>query len=195
MIESGLTLVGKQGFAGSGVADITALADVPKGSFYQYFESKHAYAIELLEDYWSSIESRHALILHDTQYRPLDRITRHFRAIGQDHKRQKFVLGCLIGNLGIEIADTGEEARTKLRQVVKNWASLLADCLKQAQAADDLDHNADVQEISAALIDAWEGAAIRAKVERSGAAYKRFETIVLPRLLGQIGRRSTSAET
>jgi len=183
LIESGLILVGKQGFAGSGVADITASAGVPKGSFYQYFESKQSYAIELLDDYWSAIEAKHAPVLHDERYTPLDRIVRHFRSIGQDHKQHKFALGCLIGNLGIEKADAGDDAQTKLRQIVKRWASLLSDCLKQAQVTNDLDHKADAQEIAAALVDAWEGAVMRAKIERSGAAYKRFETVVLPRLL------------
>jgi len=60
---------------------------------------------------------------------------------------------------------------------------LLSDCLKLAQAANDLDHKTDVGELAAALVDAWEGAVMRAKIERSGAAFKRFETVVLPRLL------------
>ncbi|MBV9564247.1 MAG: TetR family transcriptional regulator C-terminal domain-containing protein [Bradyrhizobium sp.] len=183
LIESGITLVGKQGFAGSGVADITGSAGVPKGSFYQYFENKQSYAIELMDEYWSAIEARHTQILHDERYAPLDRIARHFRSIGQDHKQQKFALGCLIGNLGLEMADAGEDARAKLRQILRHWASLLSDCLRQAQAAGDLDRKADVQEIAAALVDAWEGAVMRAKIERTGAAYKRFETVVLLRLL------------
>jgi TetR/AcrR family transcriptional repressor of nem operon len=183
LIESGLMLVGKQGFAGSGVADITDAAGIPKGSFYQYFDSKQSYAVELLNDYWSALEATHAAVLLDERYAPLDRIARHFRSIGQEHKQQQFVRGCLIGNIGVELANAGEEAQTKLRQVLKRWASLLSDCLKQAQAANDLDHKTDVGELAAALVDAWEGAVMRAKIERNGAAFKRFETMVLPRLL------------
>jgi TetR/AcrR family transcriptional repressor of nem operon len=183
LIESGLTLIGKQGFAGSGVADITASAGVPKGSFYQYFESKQSYAIELLDDYWSAIEDKHTKVLLDDRYAPLDRIARHFHSIGQDHKQQKYALGCLIGNLGVELAGAGEDAQAKLRQIVKRWASLLSNCLKQAQEVDDLDRKADVEELAAALIESWEGAVMRSKIERSGAAFKRFETVVLPRLL------------
>ena len=183
LLESGLTLIGKQGFAGSGVADITTAAGVPKGSFYQYFVSKQSYAIELLDDYWSAVEDKHAKVLLDERYAPLDRIARHFHSIGQDHKQQKYVLGCLIGNLGVEIAGAGEDAQTKLRQIIKRWATLLSDCLKQARAAGDLDRKADVEELAAALIESWEGAVMRSKIERSGAAFKRFETVVLPRLL------------
>ena len=165
LLESGLTLIGKQGFAGSGVADITTAAGVPKGSFYQYVEEKHT------------------KVLLDDRYAPLDRIARHFHSIGQDHKQQKYALGCLIGNLGVEIAGAGEDAQSKLRQIIKRWATLLSDCLKQAQAAGDLDRKADVEELAAALIESWEGAVMRSKIERSGAAFKRFETVVLPRLL------------
>jgi TetR/AcrR family transcriptional repressor of nem operon len=183
LLESGLTLIGKQGFAGSGVADITAAAGVPKGSFYQSFDSKQSYAIELLDDYWSAVEEKHTKVLLDVRYAPLDRIARHFHSIGQDHKQQKYALGCLIGNLGVEIAGAGEDAQSKLRQIIKRWAALLSDCLKQAQAAGDLDRKADVEELAAALIESWEGAVMRSKIERSGAAFKRFETVVLPRLL------------
>jgi TetR/AcrR family transcriptional repressor of nem operon len=183
LIESGLTLIGKQGFAGSGVADFTASAGVPKGSFYQYFESKQSYAIELLDDYWRTIEDKHTKVLLDDRYAPLDRIARHFHSIGQDHKQQKYALGCLIGNLGVEIAGSGEDAQAKLRQILKRWASLLSKCLKQAQEVDDLDRNRDVEELAAALIESWEGAVMRSKIERSGASFKRFETFVLVRLL------------
>jgi TetR/AcrR family transcriptional regulator, transcriptional repressor for nem operon len=183
LLESGLTLIGKQGFAGSGVADITAAAGVPKGSFYQYFDSKQSYAIELLDDYWSAVEEKHTKVLLDDRYAPLDRIARHFHSIGQDHKQQKYALGCLIGNLGVEIAGAGEDAQSKLRQIIRRWATLLSDCLKQAQAASDLDRKADVEELAAALIESFEGTVMRSKIERSGAAFKRFETVVLPRLL------------
>lgn len=183
LIESGLKLISKQGFAGSGVADITASAGVPKGSFYQYFESKQSYAIELLDDYWRAIEDKHTKVLLDDRYAPLDRIARHFHSIGQDHKQQKYAMGCLIGNLGVEIAGAGEDAQAKLRQILKRWASLLSNCLKKAKEVDDLDRKQDVEELAAALIESWEGAVMRSKIERGGASLKRFETVVLPRLL------------
>jgi TetR/AcrR family transcriptional repressor of nem operon len=185
LLDNGLTLIGKQGFAGSGVADITSAAGVPKGSFYQYFESKQSYAVELLEDYWSAIEDKHTKVLLDERYPPLDRIARHFHSIAQDHKQQKYVLGCLIGNLGVEIAGAGEDAQAKLRQILKRWASLLSNCLKEAQEGGDLDRKQDVEELAAVLIEAFEGAVMRSKVERGGASFKRFESIVLPRLLAQ----------
>jgi TetR/AcrR family transcriptional repressor of nem operon len=38
------------GFNGCGVQDITAAAEIPKGSFYNYFASKEDFA-QILEEY------------------------------------------------------------------------------------------------------------------------------------------------
>ena len=38
-----------QGYHGTGVKDIVDAAGVPKGSFYNYFDSKEAFAIAALE--------------------------------------------------------------------------------------------------------------------------------------------------
>jgi len=181
---SGQRLVGSHGFHGCGINDITEAAGVPKGSFYQYFESKETYAVDLLEDYWASIEERHGPILLDRRLKPVERVAKYFKALTQDHRQRKFTLGCLIGNLGIELSEGSEEARAKLNVLLKRWAVPLKACLLEAQAADELRSDLDAGELAAALIDAWEGAVMRGKIEQAGGAYRRFEKIVLPRLLG-----------
>ena len=51
LIEAGLKTLLGQGFNGSGVQDVADAARVPKGSFYNHFESKEAFAAEALERY------------------------------------------------------------------------------------------------------------------------------------------------
>jgi TetR/AcrR family transcriptional repressor of nem operon len=41
----------------------------------------------------------------------------------------------------------------------------------------------DAGELAAALIESWEGAALRGKVTRSRAPYERFEAVTVPALL------------
>ena len=45
LVASALEALHRQGFNGSAVQDITDAAGVPKGSFYNYFESKEALAL------------------------------------------------------------------------------------------------------------------------------------------------------
>ncbi len=51
IVDAGLRVLIEKGFNGCGVQDITAAAGVPKGSFYNHFESKEALGAEVVERY------------------------------------------------------------------------------------------------------------------------------------------------
>jgi len=183
LLSVGRDVVHDRGFNGCGVQDITAAAGVPKGSFYNYFESKEAFAAEILEEYWQSIEDRHGPILYDARIKPLARITRFFRALTDDHGKNDFALGCLIGNLSLELANGSEETRSKVLTLLERWQESLAACLREAQERNELNRKQNVKELAAILIEAYEGAVMRGKIEQNGNAYERFEKVVLPRLI------------
>lgn len=183
LLTVGRDVVHDRGFNGCGVQDITAAAGVPKGSFYNYFDSKEAFAAEILEDYWQSIEDRHGPILYDARIKPLVRIRKFFRALTDDHGKNDFALGCLIGNLSLELSNGSEEARAKLLALFARWQGAIAACLREAQERNELDRKENTQELAAIVIEAYEGAVMRGKIEQSGEAYDRFEKLVLPRLI------------
>lgn len=183
LISMGQDIVFGQGFNGCGVQDITSAASVPKGSFYNYFDSKESFAAEILEDYWQSIEGRHGQILRDKKTKPLARVRKFFHGLSQDHRENGFTLGCLIGNLSLELSLSSESMRRKLADILRRWQALLAACLREAQASGDLDGVVDAEELAAILIESYEGAVMRSKVEHNGKACDRFEKVVLPRLL------------
>lgn len=183
LIAMGQGIIYEHGFNGSGVQDITAAANIPKGSFYNYFESKESFAVEILENYWQSIESRHGKLLRDGKTKPLVRVQKFFHGLSMDHRENGFDLGCLIGNMSLELSLGSEMVRRKLADVLFSWEGLLATCLREAQAAGELDSKADVGALAAILIESYEGAVMRSKVEKSGKACERFEKVVLPRLL------------
>ncbi|CAD6558421.1 TetR family transcriptional regulator C-terminal domain-containing protein [Paraburkholderia sabiae] len=183
LLSIGRDVVLDKGFNGCGVQDITSAANVPKGSFYNYFETKEAFAAEIVEEYWQSIEDRHGPILYDARIKPLKRIVRFFRAISDDHGRENFKLGCLIGNLSLELSNTSEDTRAKLTDLLQRWEDGLAACLAEAQERGELDAGIKAGELAQIIIEAYEGALMRGKVEQSGDACARFERVVLPRLL------------
>jgi TetR/AcrR family transcriptional regulator, transcriptional repressor for nem operon len=183
LLSTGRQVVHERGFNGCGVQDITAAAGIPKGSFYNYFGSKEAFAAEILGEYWSSIETRHGPLLYDARIKPLERIARFFHAVSEDHAQHDFTLGCLIGNLSLELSNVSEESRLRLRSVLEQWEHSMASCIREAQVRNELASDGDADEIAAVLIEAWEGAVMRSKVERNRHACDRFESVTLPRLL------------
>ena len=61
IVDAGLKILIEKGFNGCGVQDITAAAGVPKGSFYNHFESKEALGAEVVERYGRDNPRRAAL--------------------------------------------------------------------------------------------------------------------------------------
>lgn len=183
LLDAGLGLVHAHGFAASGVKDITDAAGVPKGSFYAYFPSKEAFAAAILEHYWSDVETRLLPIL-DTSGVAQERITRFFHALADEHEAGDFLLGCLIGNLSLELGGSSEPVRTELVSILDRWGAALTACVRSGQRGrGDVRGDLDAGELAAQLIEAWEGAALRGKVTRSRTPYDRFEAVTVPALL------------
>ena len=183
LLDAGLKLVHAHGFAASGVKDITDAAGVPKGSFYAYFPSKEAFGAAILEHYWSDIEARLLPILGGGD-EARDRITRFFHSLADDHAAGDFLLGCLIGNLSLELGGSSEPVRAELMSILDGWNEALTACVRSGQGgAEGIRDDLDPADLASLLIEAWEGAALRGKVTRSRTPYDRFEGVTIPALL------------
>jgi TetR/AcrR family transcriptional regulator, transcriptional repressor for nem operon len=178
LLAAGLDLIHLRGFAASGVKDITDAAGMPKGSFYAYFPSKEAFASAILDAYWVDIETRLVPILGGDGSMQ-ERITRFFHALANEHEAGNFLLGCLIGNLSLELSSSSEPIRTQLIDILERWGNALAECLRSG----DLREGLDADDVASRLIEAWEGAALRGKMIRSRIPYDRFEADTVPALL------------
>ena len=183
LLAAGLDLVHARGFAASGVKDITDAAGVPKGSFYAYFPSKEAFAAAILDHYWSDIEMRLVPIL-DADGLAQQRIKRFFHALADEHEAGDFLLGCLVGNLSLELGGASEPVRAELVRILSRWNEALTTCVRSGQdSSGDIRADLDAEDVASMLIESWEGAALRGKVTRSRTPYQRFETVTVPALL------------
>ncbi|OBJ38870.1 TetR/AcrR family transcriptional regulator [Mycobacterium colombiense] len=183
LLAAGLDLVHARGFAASGVKDITDAAGVPKGSFYAYFPSKEAFAAAILEHYWADIEARLVPIL-GTEGPVRGRITRFFHALADEHETGNFLLGCLVGNLSLELGGSSDQVRAELVRILDRWDTAIAECVRSGQSGSgEIRADLDAEQLAAQLIEAWEGAALRGKVTRSRGPYDRFEAVTVPALL------------
>src|SRR5258708_12814410 len=95
LLEKGGDLVSTRGFNATGVQEITAAAGVPKGSFYNYFDSKEAFAVEILTEYWDSVVELYDPILREADTPPLSRTVPYFRGLADFPERQPFPPVCL----------------------------------------------------------------------------------------------------
>jgi TetR/AcrR family transcriptional repressor of nem operon len=183
LLSTGRQIIHDRGFNGCGLLDITTAASVSKSAFYSHFDSKVAFAEDILEDYWASLESLITPVLQDARIGPLKRIEQFFRMLVGNQSPEDIARGCLIGNLSLELANTNPDVRLKLSDLLRRWETALAQCLREAQALGELAAGRNPDELAAVILEAWQGAVMRCKVDRNDHAYRRFEAVVLSQLL------------
>ena len=177
LIEAGLKTLHAHGFNGSGVQDITDAAGVPKGSFYNHFESKEDLALQTLERYWQNGAGRRAL-LSDASVDPVERLRRYFRGLSELAIRQQFQNGCMIGNFSTELAAQSNDVRGRLAEIYAAWSRAIESCVREAEKAGRVQARLPAATIAAFLLNAWEGAVLRSKVEQDKSPFDQFERVV-----------------
>jgi TetR/AcrR family transcriptional repressor of nem operon len=180
IIEAALEQFHSRGFNAAGVKDITDRAGAPKGSFYNHFDSKEALAVVAVERY---AERSRLEDLADRSVAPLTRLRRHFELLRARAEEHGFTRGCLLGNLGAEVADHSDVLRAAVEQNLARWTELITEALAEAQQTGSLRAQLDPQATARFLLSAWEGTLISARAERSAAAFDSFFDLVFGTLL------------
>ncbi|MEV5751474.1 TetR family transcriptional regulator C-terminal domain-containing protein [Actinoallomurus sp. NPDC052308] len=180
IVEAALEQFHVQGYNAAGVKVITDAAGVPKGSFYNHFDSKEALAVVALRRYGAEHPARELAGGHGE---PLARLRAHFEAIRDYVVRHEFTRGCLLGNLGAEIADHSEVIREAVRQGLAQWTEAIAVVLAEARDAGVLRTGVDPRATAGFIVNAWEGSLIRARADRSADAFDSFFALVFGTLL------------
>jgi TetR/AcrR family transcriptional regulator, transcriptional repressor for nem operon len=177
IVKAAVETLHRQGFNGASVQDITEAAHAPKGSFYNHFESKEELAIAALDRYWERVQASLG-ILEDKAFPPLQRISRYFRLLNGAAQKNGFRKGCMIGNLCAEITDQSPKARDRLATLLARWTRAIEACVEEAQKDGSMRRDLDPHDAAAFLINAWEGAMLRSKADRSANALASYERII-----------------
>jgi TetR/AcrR family transcriptional regulator, transcriptional repressor for nem operon len=181
IVDAGLDVMIGKGFNGCGVQDITEAAGVPKGSFYNHFESKEALGAAVVERYGRDNPRRATLA--DTSLPALQRLRAHFERLNEGFAGDAFGRGCLLGNFSAELADQSQLIRQRLSELYLAWSTEIAAVIAEAQADGSISTKALAADLAAFLLDAYEGALLRARVEKSGRAFDRFMTVAFTQIL------------
>jgi TetR/AcrR family transcriptional regulator, transcriptional repressor for nem operon len=181
IVQAGLKCLMTKGFNGVGVQDITDTAGVPKGSFYNHFESKEALGAEIVQRYGA--DKRRRELLFDKSIPPLERLRRHYERLRNLCVDAKFERGCILGNFSAELSNQSEVIRESLRKLYEQWTKDVETIIAEAQEQGAVSKTLTAAELAAFLLDAYEGALLRARVERDGEAFDRFMRFAFAKLL------------
>ncbi len=185
IVQAGLDIVLSKGFSATGVEAILKQANVPKGSFYNFFPSKEEFGLAIIDKYATETGEHFRAIFNDESLPPLERVKKSFESRILRFEGYDCAKGCLIGNLSLEMSDQYERVRERLEQALQGWAKAVSKLLLQAQKEKTIPEDLDPEMLAENLISAFQGALLRSKVKKSSAPLKNFIYLYFDRFLAQ----------
>jgi len=174
LIAAGMQLFASQGYNATGIDAVLKRTGVPKGSFYHFFGSKEEFGLAVIEEFAGRFLARLDVFLADETTAPLNRLRIFLeRGLAQLSEHQCTV-GCLIGDLGQELAASNERLRGRLDEILLSWRERFSACIREAQQAGELPLSYDAHVIAGFILSGWEGAVLSAKVSRSPQPVRDF---------------------
>ncbi|MEL4341293.1 TetR/AcrR family transcriptional regulator [Shewanella xiamenensis] len=172
ILEVGYSLIVKQGFSCLGLAQLLKTAQVPKGSFYHYFESKEQFGEALLTSYFEQYQTELDSLFANPQLSGFDRQMQYWQRWLHVQQDGCIDQKCLVVKLSAEVADLSEAMRLVLLKGSAGIIERLTQCI-QMGITDKSICEQDAQATAELLYHMWLGASLMNKLGHSRAALER----------------------
>jgi len=174
IVQVGLDIVLSRGFNATGVEAILKQANIPKGSFYNFFSSKEEFGLAIIDRYVAERGKLFSSIFSDESLPLLERIKKSFEILIESFEGNDCFKGCLLGNLSLEMSDLSENVRQRLEQALQIWAGELSKLLLQAQKEKTIPSDMNMEMLAENLVSSFQGALLRSKVKKSPQPLRDF---------------------
>jgi TetR/AcrR family transcriptional repressor of nem operon len=183
LLDEGVASLIGQGYHGTGIKEVLDQVKVPKGSFYNYFESKEHFGAEVIRHYTGQFLSQLDSQLGKPKADALSSLKKFFKQAIRCFDESDQACGCLVGNLGAEVGASSELCREALAESMHGVQQRFAAAIKRAQEQGTVRTDISADDLAEFLWNSWEGALIRMKIENSVQPLRKFCTLVLDNFL------------
>ncbi len=183
LLEVGMDIMLEKGYTNTGIQEILTAINVPKGSFYHYFESKENYAVEVIRHYDQKKTTELVTILRNPKQTPLNRLKTLCETSKKYLSAQECRKGCLIGNLSQEMSDQSEILRHELSTIIGKWRDILAACIDEGQKIGEINKRWPADALAELFQSGWSGAMLRAKTLKNTKPLEVFINLMFNDIL------------
>ena len=183
ILETGAEFIHLKGFNHTGLQEILNAAGVPKGSFYNYFNSKEDFGLQVIDHFTGYYTFISRPILEDPALSPLQKIKRLLEWFMEFFKSKDYAYGCPIGNLAQEMGDLSPAFRDKLRSALDIMVDSYSGVLAEAQKAGEISQRLDVREAAYFLVSSWHGALMHMKATKGPEPLENHKRFIFDHVL------------
>ncbi|MFE1464364.1 MULTISPECIES: TetR/AcrR family transcriptional regulator [Streptomyces] len=166
ILTAARSLLERRGYSALGVAEICKTAEVPKGSFYYFFESKEALALTVIDEQWAA-EKRDWEGVLGGDAEPLERLRLLFEATENRQRNGQescgVVSGCMFGNLTLEMSNQTDAVRERLQQIFEAQVDMVEATIVEAKERGEI-AVAEPREAARSVVAQLEGQVLFAKL-------------------------------
>lgn len=168
LLAVGIRQISTHGVNGTGLNTLLREAGIAKGSFYNFYPSKEAFLIAVVDAYSAAL-----FAMLDQAFEnpaggaPLERLATAHRRLIALAERADHTAGCLLGAVGGEVCTTQPNMRPVLQQAFDAWRERIAVLLTEGQGDGSVRADLPASQLAETFLAMWQGALIQMRVSAS----------------------------
>jgi len=163
ILENGIELLREKGYNNTGVEEILKINNIPKGSFYNFFESKEDFALKALDKYVQKQFSYIVSLLGNRSISPLERLKKFYLEMIEFNSNEDCSKGCLLANLTQELGGSNPKFSDAGKKHYEKIGSLIAACIAEGQMLGEITDKFESSQLACFLHNSFNGAVLRSK--------------------------------
>lgn len=159
LIRAAADLIYRQGWNGTGINQILAHADVPKGSFYYYFDSKEDLGVAIVEHRNEALRTIYGSTLLNESLCGRLALEAFFDEQVRFQRDSSWKFGCPVGNLSSEVAASVTDVKIAkaCRRAMDELVDALEAAIKRGQGDGSLRTESDARTMALLAASLWHG--------------------------------------
>jgi TetR/AcrR family transcriptional regulator, transcriptional repressor for nem operon len=167
LLDIGLRLFSVRGYHGTGIKEIVDAANVPKGSFYNYFKSKEDFGIEIIREHSKKFWQIWNEVFDTNDADPLNALCNCFEIMIESYSECSISSFSAVSLIASEICQSSDVCRNAMLSIIDEMSSRLAEQLNKAQIIGVARSDIDSNEMASLFWDAWMGTLVHMKIINS----------------------------
>jgi TetR/AcrR family transcriptional repressor of nem operon len=98
-------------------------------------------------------------------------------------EKENYTGGCPLGNLALEMGDINERFAERISLGFEEIESKILGCIDDAKKSGDVPKSVDAEAAASFILNSWEGAIVRVKVEKSLSPLDLLEDFIFNKIL------------
>ena len=166
ILKVGYDILRKNGYHHVGINQILKESWLPKGSFYNFFESKEDFAYQVIT-YYGESNLKWLEEFFAQKKSPYQLVKSFYKVMIDENEADAYASGCLISNMSNEIGMLNDRLAEVSNEYFLRWVGVIAQAIEKGQEAGEITTQYHAMELAEYLHAGFYGTFSRMKVTRS----------------------------